>query len=379
MLMAQPQIPSPQRIVIFRALQLGDLLCAVPALRALRTAFPQADITLVGLPWAQEFVIRFARYLTGFIEFPGYPGLPERAPQLARVPEFLSTMQHANFDVAIQLHGSGTLTNPLVSLFGARLTAGFYQPNEYCPDKQYFLPYPESEPEVRCLLRLMAFLGIPPQGEELEFPLTVADQQEFALLANVYKLQPGTYVCLHPGARLLSRRWEPKRFAAVADGLAAQGFQVALTGAADEWELCHHVAQSMRAPAMNLAGKTSLGTLGVLLSGACLLVCNDTGISHVAAALQTPSVVVVSGSDPRRWAPLDQERHHVVSSPILCRPCFYFSCPIGHPCAMNVSSETVSTQAVALLSCYHERARPETMLRRTPQELSSQLVEKGGV
>jgi len=95
--------------------------------------------------------------------------------------------------------------------------------------------------------------------------------------------------------------------------------------------------------------------------------------------LQTPSVVVVSGSDPQRWAPLDQERHHVVYSPAPCRPCFYFSCPIGHPCATAVSAETVLTQVVALLSCYHERVRPETTLHRNTQELSSQIVEKGGV
>jgi ADP-heptose:LPS heptosyltransferase len=232
---------------------------------------------------------------------------------------------------------------------------GFYRAGEYCPDEQYFLPYPASEPEVRGLLRLLTFLGIPEQGEALEFPLTASDHQALAAVADTYGLRPGSYVCVHPGARLPSRRWDPQRFAAVADGLATRGFQVVLTGAADEQVLTRHVARSMHSPAVDLAGQTSLGALGALLINSSLLICNDTGISHVAAALRVPSVVVVSGSDPLRWAPLDQERHRVVCSPVSCRPCFHYVCPIGHPCALGVYPETVLEQATALLSRYGDR------------------------
>lgn len=97
--------------------------------------------------------------------------------------------------------------------------------------------------------------------------------------------------------------------------MAEMGLQVVLTGSASEWELADTIAHKMKAPAVNLAGRTSLGALAALLSESQLLVCNDTGVSHLAAALRVPSVVVFSGSDLQRWAPLDLVRHRALSHP----------------------------------------------------------------
>ena len=304
---------SPQRIVILRALQLGDLMCAVPAFRALRAAFPEAVITLVGLPWARRFVERFSYYLDDFIEFPGFPGFPEIEPDIHRFPEFLVGLQWVDFDLALQMQGSGGVSNSLIELFGARLTAGFSLEGQYCPDPHLFLDYPVHESEVWRLLRLMEFLGLPLQGEELEFPLYPHDWREFRTLEDQSGLIQGRYACVHPGARALERRWPVERFAAVADGLAARGYQVVLTGSPEETELTQQVQEQMQAPALNLAGKTSLGALGALLSGARLLVCNDTGVSHMAEALLTPSVVLFPASDPQRWAPKDHNLHRIVA------------------------------------------------------------------
>ena len=156
--------PRPA-LAILRALQLGDLLCAVPALRALRHALPRADIVLIGLPWARGFADRYRQYLDGFREFPGYPGLPEQTPRLERFASFLDRLQKERFDLVLQLHGSGTITNPLAVLFGARSTAGFYVPGQYCPDPDRFLPYPEDGLETDRLLGLLAFLGVARIGE----------------------------------------------------------------------------------------------------------------------------------------------------------------------------------------------------------------------
>ncbi len=339
----------PERVAVFRALQLGDLLCAVPALRALRAALPHARITLIGLPWASEFADRFDRYVDDFLEFPGFPGLPERPFAVAEFPDFLRRAHRHCFDLAIQLHGSGSFVNPLLLLLGSRLNAGFYVPGEWCPDAERFFPYPSDRPEVWRHLSLMEFLGAPALGDELEFPLRPRDFEDLAGVDECRSLQSGGYVCIHPGARYASRRWGAERFAAVADALTEKGLDIVITGAASEAQLAHDVTEAMVQPAINLAGHTTLGALAALLAHARLLISNDTGVSHVAAGLNVPSVVVVTGSDPQRWAPLDGSRHPIVSHPVDCQPCEHVFCPIGHPCATGLTPERVLAVAESLI------------------------------
>lgn len=307
----RPNVPVPTRVAVLRALHLGDMLCAVPALRALRRGLPGAHVALVGLPWACEFASRFRAYVDEFIEFPGYPGLPERTPPIADIPKFLAEMQARRFDIALQLHGSGSVTNAVVALFGAARTAGFYPPEQPSPSDGRFLAYPGEDPERVRLLRLVEFLGCPPDGDRLEFPVTPADREALATIEESSRLGDA-YVCVHAGARHPMRRWAPSRFAAVADALAAQGLTVVLTGTRDEQAIARAVADAMDAPAVNLAGRTTLGALAALIERSRLLVCNDTGVSHLADALDVPSVVVFTGSDPGRWAPADMDRHRVL-------------------------------------------------------------------
>jgi ADP-heptose:LPS heptosyltransferase len=122
-------------------------------------------------------------------------------------------------------------------------------------------------------------------------------------------------VCLHPGARDPAKRWPVEHFARLGDALHGAGLEVVLTGSGDERALTATLARAMRAPTINCAAPVSIGAIAALLSRARLLVSNDTGVSHVAAALRLPSVVVFMSTDPRRWAPLDANRHRVVHDP----------------------------------------------------------------
>lgn len=307
---------KPRHVAIFRALQLGDLLCSVPALRALRHALPESKITLIGLPWARIFRERFSRYLDDFIEFPGFPGQPEIAFDAHLWLDFLEAVQSENFDLAIQMHGAGTQSNPVVSLLGAKEMAGYYRPGEFCPNENLFIPYSDVDPEIWRHLRLMQAIGVEPQGEYLEFEVEREDYARLCATLGSDRVNFGKYVCLHPGARAEGRRWNPDYFAEVADELSHQGFRVVLTGSKDEADLSAQILARMKSQTrertLPLTGKTDLGTLAALLAGARLLICNDTGVSHLAAALRVRSLVIFPQSDRAGWPPLDRQLHRAV-------------------------------------------------------------------
>jgi ADP-heptose:LPS heptosyltransferase len=303
----QRHAPDQASIAVFRALHLGDMLCAVPALRALRTARPEAHIALVGLPWAAAFVQRFAHLVDEFIGFPGVPALPEQAPQQQACDSFHAAMRSRGFDVALQMHGSGDASNPVLRAFGARACAGFGI------DAARF---PALGAEPLRLLYLTTLLGAPTQGSALEFPLTAADQAELDASGVAAGLAPRSYLCIHPGARTRDKCWPVQRFADVADALAAEfGLRLVLTGAASDADLCAAVAARMHRPAIDATGLLSIGAMAALMARARLLICNDTGVSHIAAGLGLPSVVIFSKADIRRWAPLDRQRHRCLWDP----------------------------------------------------------------
>ena len=324
---------------------LGDFLCATPALRTLRCSLSQAHITLIGLPQA-SLSSRYG-FWNDFLPFPGAPGLPEVPFDAERLAVFLNAYR-GRFDAVLQLHGSGPQSNTFVRALAAPLTAGFYQKGQEGPPGPHFLPWCEDEHEVRRGLRLLSYLGISvgiTEGEgqdtALSFPLLTDDLARADALKCRYGLRD--YLILHPGAASEAKRWPPLHFAAIGRAAQTLGLHVAITGSAGERELTQRLAQRLPG-ALNLCGETDLGTLAALLKGARLLVCNDTGVSHLAAATQTPSVVVFLKSNPARWAPLDTSRHIAIQA------------GLEHP-----STKTVLAAMHTLLGGTHEHsdlARP---------------------
>jgi ADP-heptose:LPS heptosyltransferase len=300
---------SIETIAVFRALQLGDLLCSIPAIRALRTAFPDAQISLLGLPWAESFVKRFSHYFDRFIHFPGYPGLPEQDFDAGKTARFMRQMNEEKFDLLLQMQGNGTIVNKLMFELGARQVAGFYNKDSYI-DSGLFIEYPEHVHEIERHLALVENLGIAPQGKQLEFPFTEQDHKDYNKL--FLPLESNKYVCIHPGSRGAWRQWPPRYFAWIADYCIEQGYTVVITGTKEESDITAELIKYIHHPVIDLTGKTSLGAIGILIQQAFLLVSNCTGVSHIAAATETPSIVLSMDGEPGRWGPLNRDIHKVI-------------------------------------------------------------------
>ncbi len=243
---------SIHKIAVFRALKLGDMLLGVPALRALRSAYPNAEIVLLGLPWAHQFVERFKMYIDRFVHFPGCIGLPEQPFNRTQFEKFIQQMREESFDLVLQMQGNGTIVNALVLLFNAKYVAGFYNDKSYI-ESDLFMPYPEYGYEAQRHILLMQHLGIKIKNIQLEFPLTEKDEQELDALC--LPLVEKKYICIHAGSANSARQWPPQFFAALADYCIENGFTIVVTGTEEERDITRELIKCIHHPVIDLTGK----------------------------------------------------------------------------------------------------------------------------
>ena len=340
-----PLIHSSVRSLLLVRLRvgLGDLLCTVPAVRALRAARPDLHVALATWPEMAGVVGRMAPWVDELVPFPGAPGIPERPPD-GTLPAWAGAMAARRWDLALQVYGDNPAANAVTAATGARLVGGFAATATSGLDPALHVPYPHALHEVERHLRLLEHLGLPAGASRaLEWPVSADDEQE----ADALRLPRGAYAVLHPGATSPSRLWPVERFAEVADGLSRAGLEVVVGGVRSEAATTGAVVAACRAPARDLTGRTSLGAYAALLRDAAVVVANDTGTAHLSAAVGGRVVTLFLSGDPRRWrhAPHLQT---VVREDVGCNPCPHLVCPIDHRCARRISAEQVLQAALRL-------------------------------
>jgi heptosyltransferase-1 len=315
--------PLPQpRILLVKLSSFGDVLHSLPTLEALREAYPRARVT-----WLVEAA--YAPLLTG------HPALDDVwvAPRLrphellsganpAILRQLIRQLRSSRFDLVLDLQG--LLKSAVwVALAQSPRKVGYDRTREfsYLALTERVPPFDPEAHAVRRYLNLAHYLGAPPAPARFRLGLAAAD---------LSGLIPGTagrpLAVLHPGARWPSKLWPPASWSRLAEWLARQGLQVAITGSAADRELAAGIAAQSQAPVLNLAGSTSLAQLAGILRTARLAVTTDTGAMHLAAALGTPVAAVFGPTAPWRTGPFG-EGHEVVRLELPCSPCFRRQCP----------------------------------------------------
>lgn len=270
------------RLVVLRALGLGDLLTAVPALRALRRGFVDHEI-VVAAPTALAPLVRLSGAADAVADVDFRHAVGTLPPDL-RAPA-----------VAVNLHGRGPQSHAALAALGPRRLLAHADP-AHAPDGPRWRD--DQHERVRWC-RLLDAAGLDADPDDLRLPPPTADAGRFA----------GATV-IHPGAAAPARRWPVDRWVAVARHEQRRGRQIVVTGGPDEVGLARTLARRADVADDNVvAGDTDVEGLATLVAGAGRVACADTGVAHLATALGTPSVVVFGPTSPERWGPPRSERH----------------------------------------------------------------------
>ena len=312
----EPRGDAVRRIAILRANGIGDLVFALPALDALRARYPDAEMVLLGRRWHAELLSRRPGPVDRVELIPD--GLPADAPTDAEEADrFFERMRHEHFDLALQMHGGGRASNPFVGALGASTTAGLRARG--APPLDRWTPYVYHQHEIARYLEVAALVGAAPVTIEPRLSVTGADLEASR---RAIPADGRPVAVLHPGATDPRRHWPPDAFAVVGDHLAARGIRVVVTGVADERPLADHVTGAMRAEAESACGAVGLQGLVGLLARASIVIANDTGPLHLAAAVGTPTVGIYWAGNLVNGGPLLADRaRHVTSWRLDCPVC----------------------------------------------------------
>jgi ADP-heptose:LPS heptosyltransferase len=306
-----------RKIAVLRANGIGDLMFALPALDALRRAYPDAAITLLGARWHAAFLTDRPGPIDRVVAIPPSSGVneqdgPPAAP--AELEAFFAAMQAERFDLAVQMHGGGRHSNPFTLRLGARITAGCRSVDAAPLDIELRYVYFQSE-ILRCL-ELVGLVGAPLQSIEPRLTLTAADWTACPTIPTNER----PLIVLIPGAGDPRRRWPVEQFAAVGRALADRGCAIAISGGLEDQEMGKVIRAALPPDTLDLTGKLSLGGSAALYERANVVIANDSGPLHVAAAVGAPTVGLfwacnmINGVLPlrRRHRPLVSFRLHCV-------------------------------------------------------------------
>jgi len=358
---------APKRILVVKLSDIGDVLTATPALRALRESFPAARLDAL-IPPNSAPVLAESPLVDDVIVFDKFqydrPIDAFRPSSLAAVVRFTRDLRRQCYDCLVILHHLttrwGTLKYALLAVTsGAKVRVGLDNGRGWflthrVPDKGF-----GAKHEVEYWLDAVGTIGAGTEDTSLEMAIGAEDEAFVNDQIPMTKSQtPRPVVAIHPGSGgySLARRWPPKGFAQVADALVERyRARIVLVGTPADG--VSQVASLMRSEAVNLEGSTNLKQLAAILKRCDLFIGADSGVMHLAAAVGTPLVAIFGPSNHRAWGPWPRDgRHIILRADLPCSPCSYVGYKVGQregceamTCMKAIAPEMVLAVAERLL------------------------------
>jgi heptosyltransferase-2 len=315
-------MPERKKIVLMPPNWLGDVILAQPALRAITTQFKDAEILVYGRGWLTE-LLPFLHLQHSHVRYTDT--LPNNADMLFLFPNSFRSAWQAWRAGAKQRIGFRKDGRSLL------LTHG-YKPNIDLITQHHLFYY----------LDLLQQFGLltPFTDVELVAP-DDAQSKANALLAS-QGLNANKVICVAPGAQFGgAKRYPAASYAVILSKLSAQGWHIVVLGTDAERDIAAECLKGVQGKYWNAVGETSLTQALQLVSVARLMLCNDSGLMHVAAGLGVPTVTMFGATNPKRTSP-SGTKVKVLYEPARCSPCLQRECDVqGHPCMMNILPEHV--------------------------------------
>ena len=373
--MTAPRWTDVQRILCVRLDNLGDVLMTSPALRAIRASLPGSRITLLASA-AGAAAARFLPEVDEAIMYPA-PWMKDPAASAESVLPLAQRLRRRRFDAAVIFTVYSQSPLPAALLCAA---AGIPLRLAHCRENPYQLLtdwVPESEPqggvrhEVQRQLDLVAHLGFHTSNSRLSFSIPPRTSAAVSQRLRLLGIDPASdWFLIHPGASAPARRYPPELWAQAAQQLALEHrCPVVFVGSAHETELIAAIRAGMATPSLALCGELDLGGLAACIALAPVLLCNNSGPAHIAAATGTPVVDLYALTNPQHtpW----QVPHSVLFHDVPCRFCYRSVCPQGHhACLRQVDPGVVAAAATELLAARAAGCPSSPYTRTVPEILN---------
>ena len=334
----------PERYLIVKPSSLGDVIHAFPAVSLLAKLRPEAEIDWVVAPAFAE-IVKLHPAVNRVILFPR-KDLGKISSFFPALRKFTKEIRQQNYTAVLDLQGlirSGLIS----SLAKTKMIAGPKIPKEKIVSIFYKKKIDSGSPEIHAVrrnYRLIAnFLNADPEGKaETAFlkNQTVADE----VAALMKDLPPGPVIAIAPGARWPSKCWPDSFFIKTAQLLEKSVPQCSflLLGTKTESASAEEICRNLSAPCLNLTGKTSVPGLLEAIRASSVLLCNDSGPMHIAAALNVPVVAMFAPTDPIRTGPYSENAVVLTPENLPCLKCFRYDCPDPR-CHSAISPEQAET------------------------------------